>query len=359
MMKIGKKTDEELFKSFKKLFELYAREAGEGRYYLFLQDDVLAENISFASRKTAASAEEGLRELGKAIYFYATGTWEHNDPSIKIDGYPPIKIFFWPALEVLLSKAEAPSIGRIEEIFGSAQADTGARGSEAEISGKWSNIAQTKDLKGILINIGCTVLTLRQESKNPSKDIKAGDLIVIAPEGCKILALCKDDGVRIRIERPDRIFYEYLLKEFGYKIRNKYHGNEVHLRRIEAGHDRSAQRDAEKFIDEVINFAKAYARELKFDNVTGMILWASNREKNLIKMIPNDHAGVALFENGGFIDEKEAVEFKNITTVTGRAYYSIEGFAYGMNGLKEELKGKKVLSVLDRRGNWYLRVCEE
>lgn len=356
MMRIGKKTDEELFRSFKKLFELYARESREGRYYIFQPDDIPEENISFASRKTAASAEEGLRELGKAVYFYVTGIWEHNDPSIKIDGYPPIKIFFWPALEILLSREETPSIGRIEEMVGLADAD--ARKPEVVIPGKRSDIKQAKDLKDILTNIGCTVMKLRQENKNSSKDIKTGDLIVIAPKGYKILALCEDDGTRIRIERPDRIFYEYMLKEFGYKIRNKYHENEVHLRRIEAGHDRSAQRDAEKFIDEVINYAKAYAREMKFDNVMGMILWASNKEKNLIKMIPNDHAGVALFEGGGFIDEKEAVEFRNIATPTGRAYYSIEGFVYGMNGLKEELKGKKVLSVLDRRGSWYLRICE-
>lgn len=109
------KTDDEIFRSLKNLFELYKKGAKDGKYYKFLPEDVMAGKIDPGSRQTATSIEDGLHELGKSVYRAVTGVCEDNDPSIKIDGYPKIESFIWPVLEILLSRKEAPDIDKVEE----------------------------------------------------------------------------------------------------------------------------------------------------------------------------------------------------------------------------------------------------
>jgi len=355
MIKIEKKIDEKMFEMFRRLFELYKKGVGVGKYYKFLPEDIFSERIDFGSRDSAENIEEGLSNLGKVIYFSAAGIWEYNDPSIKIDGYPPIGSDFWPVLEILLSKKETPSIERIEVEIAriNASSKTENEGSEKE-----TNKAHKNGLEDILLNLGCNVTIVRLDSKNPNMHIKAGDMVVVAPERCKILVVCEDGGVKIRIEKPSRIYFQYLLKEFGYRIISACREKEVYLRRIEPGQENSVKKNVEKFLDEIIDFAKLNARELRFDGSMGLILWVLNTDKSLVRIIPNDPAGIALFERGGFVDKKEAIELKNNMPIgMSRAYYSIDGFVYGMKGLKKELEGKNVVSVLDKSGNWYLRIC--
>ncbi|MFA6096339.1 MAG: hypothetical protein WC788_01780 [Candidatus Paceibacterota bacterium] len=117
MIKIGKEKDEELLKSFERLFLMYGKAAEEGKYYIFQKQDILTEEIDLGSRETATSLEEGLHELGKVIYLFATGRCEDNDRSIKLDGYPKIDSIMWPILELLLSRRESPNLKAAEKIL--------------------------------------------------------------------------------------------------------------------------------------------------------------------------------------------------------------------------------------------------
>lgn len=75
----------------------------------------MSDGINLEKRGTTDSMEEGLKYLGKAVYFKITGEWEHNDRSIKIDGYPPIDSINWPVLEIMLSREKDPSTKMVEE----------------------------------------------------------------------------------------------------------------------------------------------------------------------------------------------------------------------------------------------------
>jgi len=115
MMKIERKKDREVFKGFARLVRIYSKEADAGRFYLFLPEDVLAETIDLESRKMTEINGEGICNLGKIAYCALTGTWEHNDPSIKLDGYPRIDSIMWPVLDPLVSEGGEWSLDKIEE----------------------------------------------------------------------------------------------------------------------------------------------------------------------------------------------------------------------------------------------------
>ncbi|MFA6096341.1 MAG: hypothetical protein WC788_01790 [Candidatus Paceibacterota bacterium] len=140
-----KKTDDEIFRSLKNLFELYKNGAKDGKYYKFLPEDFVAKRIDPGSRQTAASIEDGLHELGKIAYRAVTGICEDNDRSIKLDGYPKIDSMMWPVLEMMLSRQEAPDIDRIEEKIKEAGEKKG-RGEKTAEGGKKNKEQLLKEL---------------------------------------------------------------------------------------------------------------------------------------------------------------------------------------------------------------------
>jgi hypothetical protein len=155
--KIENKDDERIHVALKSLFRVFSEGTEKGIYPLFLREDIFTKKINLAEktkydgadwdpesaylfspddpfhsnfrrkpedfistianyrrRNRAESVEEGLKNLGKLIYFEITGYWEHNCPSIKLDGYIPIKSISWPMLKILLSNEEKPTIEKVE-----------------------------------------------------------------------------------------------------------------------------------------------------------------------------------------------------------------------------------------------------
>ncbi|MFA6096338.1 MAG: hypothetical protein WC788_01775 [Candidatus Paceibacterota bacterium] len=152
MIKIEEKTDKGYFAALRELLELYKKGAKEGMYYKILPQDIMAEGISFEGRETLSSEEEGLRELARVIYYAATGIWEYNDPSIKLDGYPKIDSMMWPVLEMMLSKDKPPDIKEIEKKIKDAD---GVTSTPIKVSVEKITGTQTKSIWDLLIEKGC------------------------------------------------------------------------------------------------------------------------------------------------------------------------------------------------------------
>ncbi|MFA6096340.1 MAG: hypothetical protein WC788_01785 [Candidatus Paceibacterota bacterium] len=239
MIKIDEKTDKGYFAALRELLELYKKGAKEGNYYRILPQDIVAESISLEGRETLSSEEEGLRELGKAIYYAMTGNWEYNDPSIKLDGYPPIKVFFWPVLEIMLSRGGAmPSIEMVEteirQIEGGQNKTKDEQKKDTEtLNVKETGKEQSERLICLLLQEGCTLSNVKAGEEDPHRDIRAADVIVVPPVGNKVSGQYKDAGHEILFTRPDNETYAiYPLMQHGYKISGES-GNEIRLRKIE------------------------------------------------------------------------------------------------------------------------------
>ena len=109
------KIESEMHKSLTRLFGIYKNESKNGKFYLFSENDILEEKYDLQGRKTASSCAEGLHQLGKSIYLVLTGKSEEKDRSLKIDGYPEVKVPFWPTLQLLLSAKEDLTVEEVEE----------------------------------------------------------------------------------------------------------------------------------------------------------------------------------------------------------------------------------------------------
>jgi len=270
------KNDEELFKSLKKFFQFYQNEARAGNYCIFLPEDILEEKINIEVRKSAINLEEGLRELGKVIYFAVTGTWEYNDSSILIDGYPVIDIYFWPVLQILLSRQEAPSIEmvakKINEIEDLAEKNTG----QAKIN-KEESVEKLVDM-----------------FKNTEKDV----------------------------------FYE-IMEE----VKNRIYENQP-IKPAQEG------RDAKIFLDEVFKWIEENIRQ----DMRKFWPWSYGVEESLVCM----QSPGARLKEGKFIDSIEQTKMSLKSDHKGT----------GIDELTKLLNGKRIMSVLDSKGNWYLKVLQ-
>ncbi|MFA6096335.1 MAG: hypothetical protein WC788_01760 [Candidatus Paceibacterota bacterium] len=265
MIKIGKEKDEELLKSFERLFLMYGKAAEEGKYYIFQKQDILTEEIDLGSRETATSLEEGLHELGKVIYLFATGRCEDNDRSIKLDGYPKIDSIMWPVLEVLLSRQEKPSLEKAErkmeeiekgtkkgtecendegetgsnenEIHGSDKEKTRIfmNGREICLSGKETALnndaagdesgkEEAKSFEDLLLEAGCTIMTTGDKAGPKGMNI-------IAPEGCGIAQYIGSDGrLFIGLTISGRLESElFEPAHYGYGIGKQKGGRQIFL----------------------------------------------------------------------------------------------------------------------------------
>jgi len=275
MLKIEKKKDVNLFEGLNNLFEKYAKGAKNGKYYIFLPNDVLAEKVDVRSRETAMSLEDGLSQLGKAVYFAATGFWEYNDPSIKIDGYPPIESMTWPVLEMMLAKGKKADIEKIDKKI----KEINKKIREAEEDKK-----KVKSMPVIKIN-------------DIQSDISFARSLV---QGCTVM----DSGV---------------------------------------------------ILDLVIKNANANEEALGIGRYKQV--WVSTeKDPTLYKMIPDNARLIGILDKTGFLIEKsqitEIIEKWNRI----RLYSDKKSFIYGLEKLRTELSGKKIMSILDKRGNWYLIV---
>jgi len=269
MLKIETKTDESLFAALKKLFMLYAKEARNGgKYYIFLPEDVLAEKIDLRSRQTAASMEDGLHELGKLIYFLATKESEDTDPSIRIDGYPPIDSIVWAMLQIMLSREGMPNIENIE-----------------------------KKIKEI------------EEKKKKIENVTA----------------IKTNNTQLNVP-----FDQSLLQ--GCTVMN-----------------------AEFILEMIITFVKSHEEALGIGHYTQV--WASMEEDGtLFKMIPDNARLLALIDKAEFMADKTQIPEIVKTWNRVRVCSDKSSFIYGLEKLRNELQGKKVLSFMDKKRNWYIKV---
>lgn len=171
----------------------------------------------------------------------------------------------------------------------------------------------------------------------------------------KIFIAYSGDKEEILIGKSDKECKRYSLEKHNYEIFDKSWGKWVHLRLRQDVRDLSEEktrsRDAQIFLDEVIKFAKENSEKLTSADVD---LWAINRDRTLVKMISGDPGTIALFEKNGFIDQKTIKEIVAEWDIN-RTYFSLEKFVSGMESLKILLRGKKVWSVSDKKGNWYLK----
>ncbi|MFA6096336.1 MAG: hypothetical protein WC788_01765 [Candidatus Paceibacterota bacterium] len=326
MIKIEEKTDKGYFAALRELLELYKKGAKAGNYYKILPQDIVAEGISLEGRETLSSEEEGLRELARVIYYAATGIWEYNDPSIKLDGYPKIDSMMWPILQIMLSKGNAPSIEEIEKSITEVH------------DGADKNIKQAKSLKDLLLDEGCTVHIVEEGEEDANKRIEAGSMIVLAPEGTNIFSKAKEGGDEIHIGSPDKPYARFPLKEFGYKVVQVVYGHAVILSNIETG-KKIAGRDAGKYLDEVSVWLNKGLATIDSEHCS----WKYYAEASLVNMLCS--SGETLMKNG-FIDEydKETVYSPEGSHICGE----------GIGELKEKLKDKRIVSVCDKSKCWFL-----
>ncbi|MFA6096344.1 MAG: hypothetical protein WC788_01805 [Candidatus Paceibacterota bacterium] len=275
MLKIEKKKDANLFKGLSNLFEKYVKGAKNGKYYIFLPNDILAEKVDAGSRETAMSLEDGLSQLGKAVYFAATGFWEYNDPSIKIDGYPPIESMTWPVLEMMLSK----------------------------------------DKKVEIEKIGRKIKEINRKINEIEEDKKKVESIPV---------------IKINDIRSDISFDRSLVQ--GCTVM-----------------------DSGAILGLVIKNANAHEEALGI----GIYKWvwvSAQKDRTLYKMIPDNARLIEMLEKTGFLIEKSQIP--EIIEKWDRIiiYSDKKSFIYGLEKLKTELSGKKIMSILDKKGNWYLKV---
>jgi len=357
MIKIDEKTDKGYFAALKELLMLYKKGANIGSYYRIMPQDIVAEHISLEGRETLSSQEEGLRELGKAIYCAITGVWEYNDPSIRLDGYPKIDSMMWPVLEIIFSKTKTPCVDEIEakinEIENCArkveiipvQAEKvadGETGEEKKIAEPVHDNETVKvpnnALTDFLFREGCGISVINRED-HPRRRNEGDDLRVLAPSGGKIFKLISLHGVGIMIKRPNGAYVEYYVNQSEYEISEKVNEKEICLREIRT-------RDAKEFLHDLELFLWAQW------GFKGDLYWTYNAKKALVYIEFKDIKGLT---EAGFVDKQERVHV-SLLNILSWSIFSDTGKS--VRELEEKLWGKRILSVYDGSNNgWFLKVC--
>ena len=297
------KMESEIYKSLIYLFRLFVKESDAGRYCLFSESHILEGEINPDEIGSASSLEEGLHSLGKSIYLALTGHSEDRDRSIKIDGYPKLEIFFWPILEILLSK-DKPTIEKVEEKIKEVE--------ERLKRGKVKD-RQVKELTEKVVSIfGDTDIGIFEEAvAEARKSLYAENRSEKKPA----LTLADENG------------------KFSQKIKNMFVKKPDPE---ESAEESSEGRDAQEFLDEVFEWLERNKHVYRKEN------WRWRYTNDFL--IDMNFKGPEL-EQAGFIHKSESIIKK-----AGKE-------KRGWESLKKELKGKRIISVRDEHTNyWYLQI---
>ncbi|MFA6096343.1 MAG: hypothetical protein WC788_01800 [Candidatus Paceibacterota bacterium] len=357
MIKIEEKTDKGYFAALRELLELYKKGAKAGNYYKILPQDIVAEGISLEGRETLSSEEEGLRELARVIYYAATGIWEYNDRSIKLDGYPKIDSMMWPVLEIIFSKTKIQGVddieAKIKEIEKGAKEDEIAPVETEKVidgeTGKEEKIVEpvlenktrkvpNNALTYFLTNEGCRINAIKGKD-HPRRSNAEEDLSVLAPSGGKIFKLVSIHGIGIIIFRSNGTNVEYYVGGDEYEISEEINEKEIRLHKLQTW-------DAKEFLHDLELFLWGQ-RGFKGD-----LYWTYNAKKALVYIEFKDTKGLT---EAGFIDKKERVKV-SLLNIVSWGLFSDTGKS--VSELEEKLWGKRILSVYDGSNNgWFLKVC--